>query len=433
MKWKRIAAAALSVLTLAVLCAFEEPASDEELYQALHGTWQGSFHVVVAEGYYTEDHATINFINKGDESELFVTVETAESAYVRLNDWKIEDGSLTFSYNSDPWTCEVSLSLNEEGNLQGLFSQYGKNYTTLFTKVSNQPTDLGSTARYVFDGRTSSEWLDQLRAYPSYFSSGTVIPFTYELGNKAKVQSLIDAYQVEPLMEEAGSDIERIRILLDAVCANVRHDGASGMPTPQDAVTVAQYSQTMGGVECRGLSIILSELCRAYGIPAKSIKCAPAMADAEYCHVIVHAYARDLGQWVMVDPTYHLMLQDESGNYLSIPQVRDCLIRGETMVPYEKAGRNGRPFYMDYYRGYMAQNMFHFSCALNAGFGTDTTDSTVSGPVYTLVPAGYSSTYAYYRNERPTYDAEAFWAAPDLPGISQEAAAEEQVVEAPVE
>ena len=418
-KGKRIAALLLAAVMLLVLCAFEQPSTTKEMYKALHGTWQGSFHVVVAEGYYTEDLATINFINDGEDSRLYVTVQTAEGNYVRLNSWKVEDEVLSFSYNEDPWTCQVELSFAEDGHLEGTFSQYGKNYATSFTKVSSQPTDLGTMPRYVFGGLSSSQWLDQLRAYPNYQENGTTIPFVYELGKKSNMAPFIEAYQVDDLMADASTDLEKMKVLLDVVCDNITHDGASGMPLRQDALTVYRYSQQMGGVECRGLSIILAELCRDYGIAAKSVKCAPAMADAEYCHVVVHAYSRELGKWVMMDPTYHLMLRSEEGTYLSIPEVRACLVNGETMVANDEAGRNGRPFYMDYYRGYMAQNMFHFSCPVTASFGTDTTDTTVGGPVYTLIPSGYSSTYAYYRSERPAYDAGAFWAAPVLP---QEAA-----------
>lgn len=420
MKGKRIVGLMLAAVMMLVLCAFEKPTTTKEMYKALHGVWQGSFHVVVAEGYYTEDQATINFINDGEDSKLYLTVQTAEGNYVRLNDWKVEDETLTFSYNDDPWTCQVQLSFTEDGKLEGLFSQYGKNYKTTFTKVSSQPTDLGSMPRYVFDGLSSSQWLDKLRAYPNYLDNGTSIPFSYELGKKSNMKPFIEAFQVDELMRGASTDIEKMQILLDVVCNNVTHDGASGMPQQQDAMSVYRYSQEKGGVECRGLSIILAELCRDYGIPAKSVKCAPAMADAEYCHVIVHAYSRDLGKWVMMDPTYHLMLKNTDGIYLSIPEVRECLVNGTEMIPNDEAGRNGRPFYMDYYRGYMAQNMFHFSSPMNASFGTDTTDSTISGPVYALVPVGYSSTYAYYRNERPTYDAGAFWAPPVLPEETQE-------------
>ena len=413
-KGKQLAALVLAAVMILTLCAFEQPSTTKEMYKALHGTWQGSFHVVVAEGYYTEDLATINFINDGEDSELYLTVQTAEGNYVRLNSWEVEDETLSFSYNEDPWTCQVELSFTEDGNLAGTFSQYGKNYSTTFAKVSSQPTDLGTMPRYVFGGMSSSQWLDQLRAYPDYLENGTTIPFTYELGKKSNMAPFIQDYQVDALMQEASGDIEKMQVLLDVVCDNVLHDGASGMPLQQDALSVYRYSQEKGGVECRGLSIILAELCRDYGIPARSVKCAPAMADAEYCHVVVHAYSQDLGKWVMMDPTYHLMLRGTDGTYLSIPEVRQALINGDEMVANDQAGRNGRPFYMDYYRGYMAQNMFHFSTPLNASFGTDTTDTAIGGPVYALVPSGYSSTYAYYRNERPTYDARAFWEAPVL-------------------
>ena len=69
----------------------------------------------------------------------------------------------------------------------------------------------------------------------------------------------------------------------------------------------------------------------------------------------------DLGQWVMIDPTYRLMLRDQNGSYLSIPQVRDALVSGQVLVANETAGHNRAPFSMEYYRAYMTKNMFRFS------------------------------------------------------------------------
>ena len=33
-------------------------------------------------------------------------------------------------------------------------------------------------------------------------------------------------------------------------------------------------------------------------------------------HVVCEAYARDLGKWIMVDPTYGGYITDETGKYL---------------------------------------------------------------------------------------------------------------------
>lgn len=417
---------ALFTLLLAVgglMCGFEAPQTPEELAKALHGKWRGSFYVVVGQGLYTPDNATFNFIN-GSEPKVNLSVETSELSFVKVKSWELTEDGITFTYNDAPWTATLTLSFADEKTLTGLYQQYGKRYETTMTKVSSTPIDLGGTAQYFSNELTGEAWLAKLKEYGTYpKGSQSPIPFTYELGQRERISSLIAATNVDAKMAAAISDVEQMQILLDGVCTTFRHNGESGMPTQLDALSVANYARANNGVECRGLSILLAELCRAYGIPAKPIKCAPYQPDTEFCHVVVHAWSESRGQWIMLDPTYRLMLSDEQGNYVNLPMLRESLINGTKLVANADAGHNGRPFYMDYYRAYMAENCFHFSSVADATFGAGP-DGSRTNQVYTLIPKDYPNTYARYRYETATYSPEDFWAAPKLSKQKEEANAQ---------
>ncbi|WP_312640386.1 transglutaminase-like domain-containing protein [Hydrogenoanaerobacterium sp.] len=425
-KTTKLIAAVLSLAITIPLAAFKVPDSplrnhmlqtsvsdlsseDEDMLRRLSGTWKGSFYVVVGEAKYINDNVTMNFVNSKEGHKIYLTVASCDAAYLKPNEWHLEDGRLVYTFNDGPWQANVSLRFENDKTLVGVYEQYGSRHDVRFVKTSATPVDLGLQPQFSFEGISANDSLKKLREYPGYTNAGGGIPYTYELGNRNKLKAAINTYALDELMNAQEDDVSKMTALLNWVCNNFRHNGESGMPEKQDAQSVMQYSKRMGGVECRGLSIILSEMLRAYGVPAKSIKCAPASANSEFCHVVVHAYSKELKQWIMLDPTYRLILKNDKDTYVSLPMLRESLINGTKLVPNENAGRNGRPFYLDFYRAYMTQNSFHFSSATNFSSGSE---GSAGNLVNALVPAGYPATYAYYRSERPTNSSDEFWKLP---------------------
>ena len=216
-----------------------------------------------------------------------------------------------------------------------------------------------------------------------------------------------------------------------------------------------------GAAGTGGLSVILAEMLRTCGIEAKAIMCIPSSEPCEECHVVVHAWSRSLNQWVMLDPTYRLILRNRDGRPMSLPMLREALANEEPLYPNSTAGRNGQPFSMEYYRAYMTKNTFRFACATDFYAGGDRfadtdqqIDETVSAadvfgagnvgnlidssqaasdggagasssepaeqlkqlqesnPQHMLVPTEYKVPYRWSRSEIITTSAEDFWAAP---------------------
>ncbi len=382
---------------------------EEDMLKNLNGTWKGSFYVVVGEKKYINDKVTMNFVTKGDNPRLYLTVESCDANYLLPNKWYFEDDKIVYTFNDSPWTAIVSLSFESNKTLVGEYEQYGKKREIRFVKTSSSPIDFEGQPQFMFEDVPAAEWLNKLKEYPNYTKTAINIPYTYELGKRDKLKSILKTNALDKLVNAKKNDADKMQVLLNWVSTQFRHNGESGMPEKQDALSIMQYSKKMNGVECRGLSIILSEMLRAYGIPAKSVKCAPPDANTVYCHVVVHAYSKELKQWIMLDPTYNLVLKNEQNVYVSLPMLRKSLINGTKLIPNEGAGRNGRPFYMDFYRAYMTKNCFHFSNAVDSFSGAE---GAAANCVITLIPSGYPTTYAYYRNEQPTYSAEEFWKLP---------------------
>ncbi len=245
----------------------------------------------------------------------------------------------------------------------------------------------------------------QLAEYSEYAEDGVEIPFTYELNQRENYEELICEYDLDSLVK-GYRDVALMEVLLNWVSSNFKHDGGSGMPEGRDAITLINYCKEYGGINCRGVAVILAEMLRVYGIPAKHITCIPKEAEFDECHVVVHAYSEELKQWIMLDPTYKLILQDKNGNYVSLPMFRNSLVNDIELKANENAGRNGGAFNLDNYRRYMTKNVFRFTSATNFYFGAE--NGKYGNVENMLVPLNYTDD----KSERNTSSESAFWATP---------------------
>ncbi|MCL2376724.1 MAG: transglutaminase-like domain-containing protein, partial [Defluviitaleaceae bacterium] len=201
-------------------------------------------------------------------------------------------------------------------------------------------------------------------------------------------------------------DVELMIALLNWVCDNFFHDGASEMPTERDAISIIEFmDENPRGINCRGLAILLAELLRLYDIPAKHITGHPMEHPARFVHVVTHAYSRELQQWIMLDPTFRLYLTDADGTYLDLSTLRKAFAQGDEVFPNENAGRNNQPFDMADYKAFMADYMFRFSAGTHFGFGAE--DGREGNTQNMLAPVGY-----YQDPNVTTHNADAFWARP---------------------
>lgn len=392
------------------------------LMKQLTGHWTGKFPVVVnvvktAEGaaqrQFFNEPMTMDFSYDANSPEkgprLFLTANSNPAAYMYPREWRISGENLIIALDSGPVEATITVALSAEGVLTGTYLQKGQSMAMTMKRTSKTPVDFSGTPQFTFEGEADSVWYERLRDYPTYTETGASIPFQYELGVNSKNIRINTDYRVIKATQ-GKTDIQKMIVLLNLVSDNFQHDGASGMPEKTDALSCIKYAQENGGsIECRGLSSILAEMCRMAGIPAKAVMCIPSKDPCEDCHVVVHAYSQSLGRWVMLDPTYRLILRDELGNYLDLPTLREKLISGETVVPNENAGRNGTRLYMDYYRAYMAKNMFRFSTLTQFSFDAANQPGNRENM---LLPVDYVIPFLQYRTEKLTTSANEFWAVP---------------------
>lgn len=443
---KRVLSALLCLVTLmsfvntAALASEGKPVQSLKEVNELNGVWEGSLPVFLDNGTYFNDIVTINI----DESasvpvRLKITSLDLQTVYVAPRAYQMYNKVLNFELYDDSWYSVAELKLTAPDTMQGSYSQKKHKMPIEFRKISSTPIEeKNMKTQFLFDGETAEHWLDELKKYQKYESKGKDLSFTYSLNESDKIQPIIDLYGLDKLAE-AKSDIEIMQMVMKIVNDNFDHNGNVAITDKTDPLTVIALHNEKGGIECRGLAIILSEMLRACKIEAKPIMCISSKEPAE-CHVVVHAYSPSLNQWIMIDPTYNLMLKDEFGNYVDLPRLRQALINNEPLHANDEANYNGAPFYMPRYREYMTKNTFRFASAKDFYFGSkifpntdvkndanveasnifgnefgDTTNQLTDekNPIYMLVPSDYKVPFANSRKEIVTTDADAFWALPE--------------------
>ncbi len=400
----------LAAMTILLACPVS--AAGALRLRDLDGFWSGALPIPAGRTgnvvRYVLDEAVLH-IDSGAGQPVTVAVQSVDFVYQPASEWKIEQSDLVFTHRDAdrPGTARLHLEGDE---LVGTYTQYGREREVRFTRMEAPEGELPSA--FAFEGRTGGEWASLLREYGSYtVSAAAPIRYEYDLQNTS-TSDLYMQYGLDELMRttEGYKDVDRMKAVLDVVCYHFPHDGAAALPegglSPKEA---ADFCLQNGGIECRGLAGILAEMLRLCDIPAKVVTCQPAIEPSEDCHVLVQAYSYDLGRWVMLDPTYHLMLRTQNGKYVDLRRLRDALANGEALVANPDAGYNGLPFSMEYYRAYMSKNTFRFTCAVRNAFDAY---GSRQGSVYMLVPQGWDVPYRSSHSEIITTSADDFFTAP---------------------
>jgi len=263
---------------------------------------------------------------------------------------------------------------------------------------------------YFFQLRDFNNRVAELNEFLHFADDGAEIVFTFDLNRRDLYMDLIDEFGLDEIT--AGHyDVDLMIVLLDWVKDNFRHHGASDMPYNRDAMSIINFlRENPRGINCRGLAILLAEVLRLYGIEAKHVTVLPP-EDNHPVHVVTHAFSENLQQWIMLDPTFRLYLQDEQGNFMNLYTLRRAFAEGtqNTLIANDNAQftygwRNWQFFMSDY--------LFRFRTADNFTFGSDyrmglrTSDEWESSVM--LVPVGFTDGTA----DLITTSADAFFVTP---------------------
>jgi len=211
-----------------------------------------------------------------------------------------------------------------------------------------------------------------------------------------------------------GDEVSRILNILRFVHDSIRHDGSNYALCEFDAIDIYNYHKSTGkGVNCRHLAIALNEMYLSMGFHSRYVTCMPKDPNDQDCHVINAVWSSQLKKWIWVDPTFYAYVMDESGNLLSIAEVRERLIDGRPLVLNEDANWNheSQQTKEHYLENYMAKNLYYIECVTENRFNPESRYRDTGSKYVELMPSDEEET----SNERMiyTHDADYFWQEPE--------------------
>lgn len=204
---------------------------------------------------------------------------------------------------------------------------------------------------------------DILKKAATYKAEAMPIPeFAYQPIYAEKLTQLWKKYKLDSIAGK-GDEISQIIRLMQWVHREVRHDGQAMTRGDCSADGLIQLCKKENrGVNCRMLATILNEVYLAMGFRAQFVTCLPRSKTDSDCHVINHVFSKTLNKWLWMDTSFEAWVTDEKGTMLSIPEVRERLIKGLPVKTPSSMNWNGKPRDgYDYLHSYMAKNLYQIS------------------------------------------------------------------------
>ncbi len=229
-----------------------------------------------------------------------------------------------------------------------------------------------------------------LKAFPLPMVSETDVNFVYDNENP-QFAKLLSRYPIETIAGN-GEDISKAVSLLHWVSEHNYHKGNFNWKIAYNSMDLLDYAYDKGivyGINCVGLATILTESLLAIGIKARKVflmPCSPYDGDN---HVVTHVYIREMGKWIMLDPTLNAYITNAEGKWLSLLELRNCLANQEPVFFNIEAKYNDDIWNEKSAQEnieYFAKNLFYFQTYEKSTFGED---NTLENRFITLSPKGY--------------------------------------------
>jgi Transglutaminase-like superfamily len=217
--------------------------------------------------------------------------------------------------------------------------------------------------------KPTSHFLTLLREYDTFDgTTGEKLgDFTYADSNEVSLARMRKDFQLDSVAG-AGDEVSRIVNLLHWVHTTVRHDGSiESQPADNEYELLAGALKDNRGVNCGVLAEIANAVYLAMGFSSRRVVCLPYDTLDVDCHSINIVWSRHLGKWLYVDPTFEGLFQDSKSELLSITEVREAMICGESLTITDNLNWNGQPHSKDVYFRYLAKNLFQFNCWSQSG------------------------------------------------------------------
>ena len=202
-----------------------------------------------------------------------------------------------------------------------------------------------------------------------------------DYGELCKKYNLLD-------IASGKDDFEKTVNLLEWISSNIFHYSNYTNHVENTAMKLLEYSfdkDIEQGINCRSLSIALTECLLAVGVKARTVYIMPFSPYDFDNHVVCEAWIENLNKWIMVDPSYNLYAFHK-GNCLNILELRSLLANQADVSFNEKANYNNDPINKGELISYYAKDLFRFMVSDIQGSNSENMDGR---RMINIAPIGY--------------------------------------------
>jgi hypothetical protein len=250
-------------------------------------------------------------------------------------------------------------------------------------------------------GHTENRFVDLLREYSEYSNSSDSnqtarLKVNYAESSDPHLMRLREQYNLDAI---AGKDpeIDQLRNLTHWVHGLAIHTSSVSVPAQMNSLNLLHIIHTEGmRINCGMYATILNDVYLSMGWKSRIVHLKPYNKNYLESHVVNAVYCQQLEKWLYFDPNLNAYFMDEAGKILSVAEVRQRLIDGAVLQVNDGLAFNsdnqvfatlGRQFGKDFYRLYIAKNIFRYDCPQSNMF--DDGSRLGSKVKIELLPDGY--------------------------------------------
>lgn len=243
-----------------------------------------------------------------------------------------------------------------------------------------------------------------------------------------KLRHLREKYQLESIAG-TGTEISQLCNLMHWVHGLAIHSSNPAIPKGLDSLhLLTLIENNRVGINCGMFATILQDVYLSMGWKSKLIHLKPYQPDHLESHVGNAVFCNQLRKWLFFDSNLNAYFMDESGEILSLPEIRQRLAEREDLLVANSLAFNsenkvfaalGNYFGKDFYKFYISKNIFRYSFSQFRMMNQKSKQD--SNMTIELIPLGYGVEFSPQENPNNmssqviyTANIDSFWQPPHI-------------------
>lgn len=222
------------------------------------------------------------------------------------------------------------------------------------------------------------------------------------------LSELRTSYQIDLLIKEKKSDLEKIMAVLDWTSKQWDHNGSNN-PSKQDALTILKEAREGKQFRCVEYGIVATAALNSIGIRARTLGL--KTRDVEKVmrgagHVVSEVYSTELEKWIFIDPQFNI-LPVANGKTLNGVEFQKAIFNKNTDLKLINLQGELSKEETENYINWVGKYLFYFDVLFDQKTLNSDKFTTINGMTkITLVPVGkkeprifqrrYKIDYSYY-------------------------------------